>query len=102
MSVKLTEVGQILLQLAFVSQIDESCSPIYFWKKSIIIAVDCGPLSDPDNGAVTTDPDTTLNSVATYRCRRGFKLIGEKKRTCETSGEWSGEAPTCESKQIFR
>ena len=71
-------------------------------KKSIIIAVDCGPLSDPDNGAVTTDPDTTLNSVATYRCRRGFKLAGEKKRTCETSGEWSGEVPTCESKQIFR
>ena len=73
-----------------------------FGKKSIIIAVDCGPLSDPDNGAVTTDPDTTLNSVATYRCRRGFKLIGGKKRTCETSGEWSGEEPTCESKQIFR
>ena len=37
-------------------------------------------------------------SRADYKCDSGFKLEGVAWRKCQESGEWSGQAPTCESK----
>ena len=37
-------------------------------------------------------------SRADYRCDSGFKLEGVAWRKCLENGEWSGQAPTCESK----
>jgi formylglycine-generating enzyme len=59
------------------------------------VPVDCGVLSAPDNGAVVA-PTTTSSSTATYSCRTaGYILSGAATRTCQSSGTWSGSAPTC-------
>ena len=55
----------------------------------------CPALDDPANGMVTWTSLTT-GGVATYECDRGFVLVGQVTRTCQSDSEWSGEAPTCE------
>ena len=57
--------------------------------------VDCGSLTDPENGAVNFTT-TTFNSVATYSCETGYNLVdGDMMRTCLASGTWSGSNPSC-------
>lgn len=58
-----------------------------------LAAIECDPLPDPKYGSVDV-PDTILGSVATYRCDKGFQLIGSNIRICEIDG-WSGEEPIC-------
>ena len=57
-------------------------------------AVICPALLDPINGAVTWT-SLTEGGVATYVCDDGFELEGSMRRTCESSGMWSGEEPMC-------
>lgn len=59
------------------------------------VPVDCGALSAtaPLMVSATT---TTLDSVATYTCGSGKVLTGSATRTCQSDGQWSGSAPTCE------
>ena len=56
----------------------------------IIMHAVCPKLSDPAYGEVTVAYD-----VATYSCQYGYKLKGDKKRTC-SYGVWSGSQPRCE------
>ncbi|XP_028660616.2 LOW QUALITY PROTEIN: sushi, von Willebrand factor type A, EGF and pentraxin domain-containing protein 1 [Erpetoichthys calabaricus] len=37
----------------------------------------------------------SFGSVIAYGCNKGYYIKGEKKRTCEATGEWSGSLPTC-------
>ena len=60
-------------------------------------AVDCGPLDDPENGTVFIF-GTMFGSAAFYSCFTGYVLVGASFRICLASGNWSGSAPTCESK----
>jgi len=57
-------------------------------------AVDCGPLSDPDDGIVELD-GTSVGDSATYRCNTGFILFGKGIRVCNPDGLWNGKAPVC-------
>ncbi|XP_052808433.1 E-selectin-like isoform X2 [Mya arenaria] len=57
--------------------------------------VDCGSLSNPANGQVSSLA-TTEGSTATYSCNSGFMLVGDSTRTCEASGVWNGSEPTCQ------
>ena len=62
----------------------------------LCVAVDCGDLEDPKYGQV--DVSTTIfGSIARYSCDKGFRLIGKKVRQCLINGEWSNEAPVCQS-----
>ena len=65
----------------------------------MILAVQCPALSDPENGAVTTT-GTGVGDTATYTCNSGFEISGSDTRTCQSNGEWSGSAPTCEGNLI--
>ncbi len=49
----------------------------------------CPELSSPAYGEVTVG-----YNVATYSCQYGYKLKGDKKRTC-SYGVWSGSEPSC-------
>ena len=62
----------------------------------ILTAVDCGSLTDPDNGSVTLTAGTTVEQTATYSCNTGYNLLGDSTRTCQANGVWSGSAPTCQ------
>ena len=57
--------------------------------------VDCGGLTNPDNGMVDTPQGTTFNEVATYSCNSPYTLNGGMTRTCQADGTWSGSAPGC-------
>jgi hypothetical protein len=59
-----------------------------------VIATDCLAPPAPGHGKVTA-PKTTVGATATYSCDAGFTLTGTATRTCQTSGAWSGTAPTC-------
>ncbi len=55
----------------------------------------CAPnLAPPANGTVTLTMGVT-GDVATYGCVAGYILSGSATRMCQTSGAWSGTAPTC-------
>jgi cysteine-rich repeat protein len=59
-------------------------------------ARDCGALPNPTNGAVNTSGGTTYPSTASYSCNAGYVRSGSATRACQTSGTWSGSAPTCQ------
>ena len=69
-------------------------------------AIKCLALAHPDNGRITYATDRTPNfdyeTNATYSCDFSFGLSGgDAIRTCggdgsSPSGQWSGNAPTCE------
>ncbi len=68
---------------------------------SIITAVDCGALSNPDNGTVDTSSGTTFMNTATYTCTAGYSLVGVSSRTCAADGDWTTAAPTCLGELAF-
>ncbi|XP_065189555.1 CUB and sushi domain-containing protein 3-like [Sycon ciliatum] len=51
-------------------------------------------LVNPTNGRVTA-PANTAFSVSTYSCTPGYELVGHANTICLTSGQWSGQVPTC-------
>ena len=67
---------------------------------AISIVVDCGSLDDPENGQVELS-STIFGATANYNCSQGYSLSnGNSTRTCEASGEWSGDPPSCECKWL--
>ena len=65
-----------------------------------LTAVDCGNLTDPANGIVNHTAGTTFGQTATYSCDTDYNLVGDRARTCQATGNWSGNAPTCEGMYI--
>jgi hypothetical protein len=57
--------------------------------------VNCGNLSNPMDGTVSTAGGTTYNQTASYSCAIGHYRNGNATRTCQANGSWSGSAPTC-------
>ena len=61
----------------------------------------CPNLSNPGNGQVVQANDGNVpGTVATYSCNAGYRLLGNADRPCGSTGVWSGEAPTCQSKAL--
>ena len=51
---------------------------------------------DPANGKVQLI-SLDEGSTATYTCDEGFDFTGgDKFRTCQSDGQWSGQEPICE------
>ena len=62
---------------------------------SLFVAIRCAALDAPPNGALTTTNENIVFSVATYTCKAGFKMIGEKTRQCQHTGLWTSKQPGC-------
>ena len=58
--------------------------------------VNCDALTDPANGQVSHPGGTTFGQTATYSCNTGYTLVGDSTRTCQATGQWSGDAPICQ------
>ena len=66
---------------------------------SFCTGVDCSTPTQPNHGFVSYD-GTGYNMVVVYKCDEGYSLIGSSTRICQSSGEWSGEEPFCEGKDV--
>lgn len=63
----------------------------------------CSSLSDIANGYVTVNPSNrSVGSVATYGCNNNHSLNGNKMRTCQQHGSWTGTEPLCGEYSISR
>ena len=69
---------------------------IYTTYLLISAVVDCGNLTGPANGSVNHTAGTIFRQTATYSCNTDYNLVGDSIRTCQTTGNWSGSAPTCQ------
>ncbi|EMP30778.1 Sushi, von Willebrand factor type A, EGF and pentraxin domain-containing protein 1 [Chelonia mydas] len=58
------------------------------------IPVRCGEPPSIRNG-YKSGANYRFGAVVAYSCNKGFYIKGEKKRTCEATGDWSGTLPTC-------
>ena len=63
------------------------------------VVVTCPDLSLA-NGQITYDPLSSSNqypvdSVASFTCDYGYRLLGSDSTTCHSSGTWSEPTPTC-------
>ena len=74
------------------------CLSTGMWSRSLPFCriVDCGNPIDPINGAVLHIDGTTFGQTAHYICNEGYTLNGTDTRTCNASGEWTLETPSCE------
>ena len=60
----------------------------------VTIAITCGSLPSPLNGAVEVT-GMTFGDTATYSCNTGFVLFGKGIRECRQDGTWNGKTPDC-------
>ena len=86
-----------------VTDVSKECKihVMHFWQWHYRIhfnptVVDCGSLSNLTNGQVSHTAGTTFGQTANYTCDAGYSLVGGTTRTCQTTGTWSGSAPTCQ------
>ncbi|XP_071964677.1 CUB and sushi domain-containing protein 3-like isoform X2 [Antedon mediterranea] len=99
-------------QFFYPKSVSYSCNPGYVlsdsstrqcqsdrnWSGSLpsCIPVDCGGLSNINNGEVSHVSGTTFGMSATYTCTTaGYELIGDMTRMCLEDGSWSGSTPSC-------
>ena len=66
------------------------------YKSISTVSVDCGSLTNPNNGLVDTSSGTTFESTATYTCDIGYTLSGSQSRTCGAEGLWTFSEPICQ------
>ena len=59
----------------------------------------CDEPQSPANGGKNSTGNTE-GQMVNYFCNPGFKLSGDKNRTCQADGQWSGTQPLCIRKLI--
>ena len=64
--------------------------------------MNCETLKNPANGRVSYAGGTTYGQTATYSCNTGYTLVGGSAHTCQSTGDWSGSAPTCQGSLVVK
>ncbi|KAH3700409.1 hypothetical protein DPMN_075385 [Dreissena polymorpha] len=75
-----------------------SCQATGSWLPSFpptCIIKDCGTINHMVLGSVTYTQGTVYNSIATFSCPLGYRLLGNRTVTCLETGMWSANAPAC-------
>lgn len=62
---------------------------------AVLYITDCGRLTRPQNGFVSTPNGTTYGQVASFTCQTGYRVNGGDSLQCTQSGTWNGTVPTC-------
>ena len=61
------------------------------------VVVTCSLLPIPTNGR-RSNSQRNYNVSVNFSCNTGYILRGNSSRTCQSTGQWSGTQPTCDSK----
>ena len=68
---------------------------------NINVVIDCGSPPVIENGYADTSRNTTYLSVAKYKCQDGYFLSKNHPLvTCQEGGEWVGDPPHCQGKNL--
>ncbi|XP_078494241.1 sushi, von Willebrand factor type A, EGF and pentraxin domain-containing protein 1-like isoform X2 [Ciona intestinalis] len=60
------------------------------------VVVQCAARAAPAFGSLSPSKSTYAeNEVVTFSCNHGYNLSGESQSTCQASGQWDEEVPTC-------
>ena len=59
------------------------------------LAISCRDPGTPANGDRVLTQGTTVGSIVTYECNRGYVLKGADSRVCQPDGVWSAALPSC-------
>ena len=63
------------------------------------VVVFCGdPGFSPHS--VRSGSNFTLGNSVHYQCNPGYELTGPSQRTCQSTGAWSGNIPSCIGKCV--
>ena len=63
----------------------------------------CDLLSSSNGGSIAIANgigcfnNTTVGSVAIYRCVNGYFIVGNSQRHCQSNGSWTDNVPICTS-----
>ena len=79
------------------------CPPLTIQHGSIDYRLDV-PNSDTNAAYVVSGGDNgrfIVDTWAEIRCNSGRVRTGSRRRTCQSNGEWDGEASACIGKDIF-
>jgi len=57
----------------------------------------CSALTLTGGTVSYSDTGRIINTVANHTCGTGYTLNGNAQRTCQSSGSWTGSAPTCDA-----
>ena len=68
----------------------------YFYLFLIETDVLCPYLDQPTNGTLKYSYGVVVNSVASFKCNKGFKRVGNDKVVCLEDGTWSANIPLCQ------
>ena len=74
------------------SQLRFTLQLIYLSVSNLVLT--CMLPGDVKDGTKSTSANSH-NTVVSYTCNSGFRLVGSATRTCQNDGTWSGEHPRC-------
>ena len=72
-------------------------TPLSLSLSSVVVTCDLLPI--PTNGRRSSS-QRNYNVTVDFSCNTGYILNGNSSRTCQSTGQWSGTQPTCNSKLL--
>ena len=67
----------------------------------VLLVVTCSALRSLGNGRINYTHSTLENgafpvgTIASFTCNEGYFLIGSEAASCQTSGTWNANTPSC-------
>ena len=80
--------------------IDRICDSAGLWAGPEVTCrrIKCPDPPQPEHGYYSGS-EFLFEAVVTYRCRGGYKLVGERRRRCLANKTWSGTIPVCRRRE---
>jgi len=82
------------MQCLNVDQADGNCLN-YKVRYCCMKEEDCPVLDSPTNGLITNMPSNKYGGVYEFDCLPGYMITGPERLTCQPTGDWDNQVPSC-------